>query len=61
LDADAAVMVRDAAELEAAIAALLDDPGRRDRMGTSARDLVRAQQGATDRTLNLIDRAAGIR
>ncbi|MGL6096657.1 MAG: 3-deoxy-D-manno-octulosonic acid transferase [Fimbriiglobus sp.] len=57
LDADAAVMVRDEAELEAAISALLEDPARRERMGAAARELVRAQQGATDRTLNLIDRA----
>ncbi|MBY0458170.1 MAG: 3-deoxy-D-manno-octulosonic acid transferase [Gemmataceae bacterium] len=50
-----AVTLKDAAELEAALAQLLADPGLRERMGVSARELVRQQQGATERTLAVID------
>jgi 3-deoxy-D-manno-octulosonic-acid transferase len=50
-----AVMVPDAAALEAELVRLIADPALRERMGTAARDLVRRQQGATARTLDVID------
>ncbi|MFO0811196.1 MAG: 3-deoxy-D-manno-octulosonic acid transferase [Gemmataceae bacterium] len=50
-----AVQVADAAELERATAALLADPSRRKRMGAAARRLVLSQQGATAKTLDLLD------
>src|SRR5262245_4754714 len=50
-DANAAVQVRDAAELEAAVRRLLADESERRRPGAAARDLVRCQQGATGRTI----------
>jgi 3-deoxy-D-manno-octulosonic-acid transferase len=50
-----AVMVPDAAELERELARLLADDQLRERMGTAARELVRRQQGATARTLDVID------
>ena len=56
LDAGGAVMVQDAAELERELAKLLEDAGLRERMGEAARKLVREQQGATERTLDVLDR-----
>lgn len=50
-----AVMVNDAAELECELAALLADADRRERMGNAARELVRRQQGATRRTLEVLE------
>jgi 3-deoxy-D-manno-octulosonic-acid transferase len=50
-----AVMVKDASELEGALAKLLADAELRERMGTAARELVRRQQGATGRTLDVLD------
>ena len=50
-----AVMVADAAELERELAGLLADADRRAGMGSAARELVRRQQGATRRTLDLLD------
>jgi 3-deoxy-D-manno-octulosonic-acid transferase len=50
-----AAMVKDAAELEAELAKLLADAELRERMGRSARELVRRQQGATLRTLDVLD------
>ncbi len=50
-----AVMVRDATELETELAALLGDAERRARMGAAARELVARQQGATARTLAVLD------
>jgi tetraacyldisaccharide 4'-kinase len=41
--------VRSAAELAAAVAALLDDPAARDEMGGRGRELVRAKRGITRR------------
>lgn len=49
-------MVRDAKELERETAGILADGSVRTQMGTAARELVRAQQGATIRTLDLIDK-----
>ena len=50
-----AVMVKDAGELEAALARLLADADLRARTGAAARELVRRQQGATLRTLDVLD------
>jgi 3-deoxy-D-manno-octulosonic-acid transferase len=50
-----AVQVGDATELEAELARLLSDAALRTRMGGAARELVRRQQGATLRTLDVLD------
>jgi 3-deoxy-D-manno-octulosonic-acid transferase len=50
-----AVMVKDATELEAELARLIIDAELRERMGAAARELVRRQQGATQRTLDVLD------
>lgn len=55
LEADAALQVADAAELEATVVRLLEDKDQRTRLGQAARDLVRQQQGATARTMDLLD------
>lgn len=55
IDADAAIEVRDAAALEAAIRQLLSGQERRRQLGENARKLVCQQQGATERTLDSID------
>ena len=52
-----AIMVQDAAALESALTDLLADSNRRERMGAAAQSLVRRQQGATARTLDVIDAA----
>ena len=55
---DAAVIVRDGQQLEAFVARCLNDPAWAARLGTRARQLVRQQLGATDRTLaRLLDLA----
>ncbi|MDB5312063.1 MAG: waaA [Gemmataceae bacterium] len=54
-----ALMVKDAAELEQELAKLLTDESLRERMGAAARELVRRQQGATARTLDVIDDVIG--
>jgi 3-deoxy-D-manno-octulosonic-acid transferase len=53
--ADAAIQVADAADLRAAVEALLDDPERAARMGQAARAIVDANRGATARTADLLD------
>lgn len=50
-----AFVVKDATELERELARLVDAPDLRTRMGTAARELVRRQQGATVRTLDVLD------
>ncbi|MBM3979190.1 MAG: 3-deoxy-D-manno-octulosonic acid transferase [Planctomycetes bacterium] len=50
-----AFRVKDEAELEVALAQLISDPDLRARMGTAARALVARQQGATARTLAVLD------
>jgi 3-deoxy-D-manno-octulosonic-acid transferase len=50
-----ALMVKDAAELEVQLAQLISDAELRARMGAAARELVRRQQGATLRTLDVLD------
>jgi 3-deoxy-D-manno-octulosonic-acid transferase len=54
-----AVQVADAAGLEREVSRLIDDSQLRQRVGTASRELVRHQQGATARTLEVIDRAIG--
>jgi 3-deoxy-D-manno-octulosonic-acid transferase len=51
---DAAVQVRDAAELESALAQLLSDAARRDQLGHNAIKVVRENLGAIDRTVDMI-------
>jgi 3-deoxy-D-manno-octulosonic-acid transferase len=49
-----AVMVRDAAALEAGLASLIADLLLRERMSRAARELVKRQQGATERTVKVL-------
>jgi len=53
--AGAAHQVAGAAELQAVVTRLLADVGERRRLGTAARDFVHRQQGATERTLDLLE------
>jgi 3-deoxy-D-manno-octulosonic-acid transferase len=50
----AAVQVRDAAELERTFEALLADPARRERLGATAQQVVRENQGAVARTVEMM-------
>lgn len=50
-----AVQVQDAAQLEAELAELIADESLRQRMGAAAQELVRRQQGATERTLDVLE------
>jgi 3-deoxy-D-manno-octulosonic-acid transferase len=52
--ANGAVQVRDAADLEKALAHLLADASRRDELGRNALKVVRENQGAIERTVELI-------
>ena len=51
---DAAVQVRNAAELESAVAQLLSDAARRDQLGRNAVRVVRENLGAVERTVDMI-------
>jgi 3-deoxy-D-manno-octulosonic-acid transferase len=55
LEVGGAVQVADEHELHSAVERLLGDPAERARMGDRARAFVHQQQGATDRTLALLD------
>jgi 3-deoxy-D-manno-octulosonic-acid transferase len=55
LEAGAAIQVRDAAELADVVRRLFIDSHERARMGEAARALVLKQQGATERTIDLLD------
>lgn len=55
LDAHAAIEVRDAEKLATAVRRLLSDQNERTELGQKARELVLQQQGATDRTLDMLD------
>jgi 3-deoxy-D-manno-octulosonic-acid transferase len=59
LEAGGAIQVKDEAELEQAVGGLLQDADLRRRMGEAGRGFVRAQQGATDRTLDMMDEVIG--
>ncbi len=50
-----AVRISDAVSMETELRRLLDDGGLRTRMGEAARIMVLEQQGATERTLDVID------
>ncbi len=50
-----ALQVQDAAALERPTTTLLADPAKRKRLGSMARRLVQSQQGATAKTLDLLD------
>jgi 3-deoxy-D-manno-octulosonic-acid transferase len=50
-----ALQVADATELEIVVRRLLSDPAQRLRMGEAARNFVLSQQGATQRTVVLLD------
>jgi 3-deoxy-D-manno-octulosonic-acid transferase len=54
LDHQAAVVVKDRAELESFLRRCLTDPAYVSELGLQAQSLVQAQLGATDRTLNLL-------
>ena len=51
---DGAVQVRDAAELEKALADLLAEPARREQLGRNALKVVRENLGAIERTVDMI-------
>jgi len=54
IEAGACVQVADADALQKAVAELLGDAARRERMVTAARQVIAANAGATDRTVELI-------
>lgn len=56
VEAGAARQVADARELQTVVEQLLADPEERKRMGTAGRNLVLQQQGATRRTIDLLER-----
>ena len=60
IEVGGAVKVASAADMERELSKILDDPGLRARMGEAAREMVRAQQGATQRTLDELDRVIGM-
>lgn len=53
--AGAAIQVNDATELETVVQRLLGDALERLRLGTAAKEFVFSQQGATERTIDLLD------
>jgi 3-deoxy-D-manno-octulosonic-acid transferase len=55
LELGGAIRVHDEAELERELIRLIDSPELRTQMGNAARTFVIAQQGATQRTLDLLD------
>ncbi|MBL8795730.1 MAG: 3-deoxy-D-manno-octulosonic acid transferase [Planctomycetia bacterium] len=61
LQRQAAVQIEDAAELEEVVFRLLADADERQRRGAAAQRYVLEQQGATERTLDLLDQLLGQR
>jgi len=55
IDAGAAVVVKDAAELGQRVAELLANPTERQRMGAAGRAAVEENRGALEKLLGLID------
>jgi 3-deoxy-D-manno-octulosonic-acid transferase len=55
IDAGAAVVVKDGAELGERVAMLLSNPAERDRMGAAGRAAVEGNRGALEKLLGLID------
>jgi 3-deoxy-D-manno-octulosonic-acid transferase len=60
LDAGGVIRVQDEEELEREVVRLLGDADLRRRMGEAARTFVVAQQGATTRTLDLLDQVIDV-
>jgi 3-deoxy-D-manno-octulosonic-acid transferase len=60
LEVGGAARVQDETQLEQEAARLLSDPALRQQMGAAARAFVIAQQGATARTIDLLERMAGL-
>ena len=56
VEVNGAIMVPDANAVAVAIGELLENTTRRQAMGEAARTFVRNQQGATERTLDVLDR-----
>jgi 3-deoxy-D-manno-octulosonic-acid transferase len=60
LEQDGAVQVKDAAELELVLGELLGNAARRDELGRKAQKIVQENQGAVERTVDMIiDRLDG--
>jgi 3-deoxy-D-manno-octulosonic-acid transferase len=59
--AGAAIQVADAAGLDAVVRRLLRDPSERQRLGAAGRWLIEQQQGATERTMELLDQLLAVR
>ncbi len=55
VEAGAAIQISDAQELESVVERVLGDSEERQRLGRRARELVRSQQGATERTMAGLD------
>ncbi len=55
VDAGGAVMVQDANEVASEVSRILSDPVKRQAMSFAARQVVAEQQGATERTLDMLD------
>jgi 3-deoxy-D-manno-octulosonic-acid transferase len=55
VDAGAAIQINDAAELEMVVLQLLADADERARLGNAAKEFVSLQQGATAKTVDLLD------
>jgi 3-deoxy-D-manno-octulosonic-acid transferase len=55
VEREASIQVPQAADLEPQLERLLQDPQRRRRMGQIAQDFVRSQQGAVQRTLQVLE------
>jgi 3-deoxy-D-manno-octulosonic-acid transferase len=55
VEASAAIQIADAVGLEATARRLLGDRAERERLGAAAGKFVFAQQGATERTQDLLD------
>ncbi len=55
LEAGGACQVQDGTALEGVVRRLLGDPEERDRRGAAAREFVLSQQGATERTVALLE------
>ena len=51
---DAAIQVADEAALESAIDNLLSDEGKRDALGQAAQKVVQSNEGAVERTVEMI-------
>jgi 3-deoxy-D-manno-octulosonic-acid transferase len=60
IESGGGVQVTTDRSLEREVRRLLEEPERRARMGQAARRLVQQQQGATERTLDMIDRVLGM-